>query len=110
MDDSYILSRGVKALIGDAIAAPGQSNNFCVNARETQTVVQVWAAGAHSALSGNIEASYNFDDSVPTWRVLAAFDLIATKVFTFDAVPGAIYRLNFSTVTDGPSDIYASAG
>lgn len=107
MADTFICSKGVPLTLSDQISAPAASKQFCVTGPHSEVTVQLSYSDAPSALSGNIESSH---DGGTVWRILAAFDLIATKIFSFQAVVGPLYRLNVTTVTDGPTSIIAFAG
>lgn len=94
---------GLPAKTADAIVATGTARivPFSIIAPPGPHKVTSQQVGA-SALAGNVEWSL---DGQTTWKVLVAFDFIATATVAFDAVPGAAYRFNVTTLTTTPADI-----
>lgn len=92
------LSKGMPTLVAESVAVTGTDTSrlFSIGSGFGNTDVKLQAVGTFVALKGNLEASL---DGGTTYSVFVAFDFVASAIFVFDAVPGVLYRLNFTTVT-----------
>lgn len=100
--DQTILN-GSGGAISSAVIAPVV---FCVRAGPGRIAptVALEAQGTATTVTATIQVSM---DGGTTWETVASGVNLLTPLYTFTAIPGALYRVNLTTVSGGSATIYA---
>lgn len=108
MADSYILSRGVKMVVVPDVTAFGTP--FVISPRDSGLVVKLSSTENYITLTGEVQVSENVEETVPVWKLQEAFNLVTTKVFSFNVVSGPAYRIYVDSASPESGTIVASLG